>query len=82
MGNKGYGFVTFETPEGAVKAVKMSGRNIGCVHQIFMLAFVFACDILFQQRAHDTLILSECWSFSLQRKHLVCINGAAERQGA
>jgi RNA recognition motif-containing protein len=29
MSEKGYGFITFESPEAAAQAVKMSGRNFG-----------------------------------------------------
>ena len=29
MSDKGYGFITFESPEAAAQAVKMSGRNFG-----------------------------------------------------
>jgi RNA recognition motif-containing protein len=31
MSDKGYGFITFESPEAAAQAVKMSGRNFGSV---------------------------------------------------
>ncbi len=31
MSDKGYGFITFDSPDAAAQAIKMSGRNFGLV---------------------------------------------------